>query len=316
MKNIHVFSPQYRFFGLLIPLIIILSPNTPCNLSLDSNNKTQRRFYPNKEIQNIFFLTLIIFVSSVSTRDIFIAPEHSICKAAGGFINRLYKTYPIGGICKLLNASQYNVKKLYYSSVLKNFQFHASKKDPLSDREIYVLIIGETSRYENWSINGYHRNTSPNLANNSEIISYSNVSISSTQTRTALPILFTRASVDKFDLIYREKSFLSAFKECDFKTYWISNQGRYSSPYVDEADKLIFLRSSIALETTYEGDMPPYLRKILDGNERKLLIVLHTLGSHHKYSHRYPDNFDLFKPSNKWKSTVRMVIQILPICLR
>lgn len=267
--------------------------------------KIKKDFIFTKKFKKNLFLILIIFFSLVFTRDVFVAPENSIGKAAGGFTNRFYKTYPIGGLFKLITVSQYKAKELYHSSALKKFQFNAAKKDNLAYRERYILIIGEAARYQSWGINGYHRNTSPNLSNNSDIISYTNVNSVSTQTRTALPILFTRASIDKLDLMYNEKSFLSAFRECNFKTYWISNQGRFGSINENEADKMIFLRSNIVLETKHDGNMLPFLNEILNGNEQKLFIVLHTLGSHHKYSQRYPDNFDLFKPSLKEKNITR-----------
>jgi glucan phosphoethanolaminetransferase (alkaline phosphatase superfamily) len=263
--------------------------------------KIKKDFMFTKRVKKNLFYISMIFFSLIFTRDVFFAPENNFGMAAGGFTNRFYKTYPIGALFKLITASQYKARELYHSSALKKFQFNAAKKDNPAYREVYLLIIGETARYKSWGINGYHRNTSPNLSNNSDIISYIDVSSAATQTRTALPILFTRASTDSLDLMYKEKSFLSAFRECNFKTYWISNQGRFSSINENEADKMIFLKSNIVLETKYDGDMLPVLSEILNGNERKLCIVLHTLGSHHKYSHRYPDNFDLFKPSLKEK---------------
>jgi len=264
--------------------------------------KIKKDFIFTKKFKKNFFYVSVIFFSLIFTRDVFVAPENSFGKAAGGFTNRFYKTYPIGGLFKLITVSQCKTREWYHSSALKKFQFNAAKKDSLAYRERYILILGETARYQSWSINGYHRNTSPNLSNNSDIISYTNVNSASTQTRTALPILFTRASAGNLDLMYKEKSFLSAFRECNFKTYWISNQGRFASINEIETDKMIFLKSNIVLETKYDGDMLPFLNEIINGNERKLFIVLHTLGSHHKYSHRYPDDFDLFKPSLKEKN--------------
>ncbi len=267
--------------------------------------KTKKDFIFTKKFKKALLYISITFFTLIFTRDVFIAPNNSFGCAAGGFTNRFYKTYPIGGFFKLMTVSLCKAEEFYHASALKKFKFNAVKKDNLADREIYILIIGETSRSQNWGINGYHRNTSPNLLNNPDIISYTDVNSVVTQTRTAMPVLFTRASIGNMDLMYKEKSFLSAFKECNFKTYWVSNQGRFASPNEHEADKLIFLTSNIVLETKYDGDMMPLLSKILNGNEQKLFIVLHTLGSHHRSSHRYPDNFNLFKPSSKGKNITR-----------
>ena len=69
-----------------------------------------------------------------------------------------------------------------------DFKFSAFKKDQLSEKEIYVLIIGESSRYGNWQINGYARKTSPNLSlfNSKELISFSDMSASSNATLMAV----------------------------------------------------------------------------------------------------------------------------------
>ena len=44
-----------------------------------------------------------------------------------------------------------------YPVLSKNFTFKAHKDVRSSKREIYVLVIGEASRAENWSLYGYPR---------------------------------------------------------------------------------------------------------------------------------------------------------------
>ena len=38
---------------------------------------------------------------------------------------------------------------------------------------------------------------------------------------------------------------------------------------------------------------------MLDKNEEKQLIVLHTIGSHYRYDYRYPKEFQQFKLENQ-----------------
>jgi glucan phosphoethanolaminetransferase (alkaline phosphatase superfamily) len=45
------------------------------------------------------------------------------------------------------------------------------------------------------------------------------------------------------------------------------------------------------------------LKKILSQSGDKKFIIIHGLGSHYSYSARYPDQFDIFKPSNKTITT-------------
>ncbi|WP_394346731.1 sulfatase-like hydrolase/transferase [Thermoflavifilum aggregans] len=44
-----------------------------------------------------------------------------------------------------------------------------------SGRQVCVFIIGESSRYDHWHINGYSRNTSPSLDTMHNLISFRNV---------------------------------------------------------------------------------------------------------------------------------------------
>src|SRR5690606_24697608 len=41
------------------------------------------------------------------------------------------------------------------------------------------------------------------------------------------------------------------------------------------------------------------MKQILDKNEPRIFIVLHTLGSHLNYAHRYPPSFERFVPALK-----------------
>ena len=80
------------------------------------------------------------------------------------FETRVLKTYPVGLVLtfvKYFSESEFikNRRELF-----KNKPIHAAKKEALREKEIYVLILGETARYNNFSINNYYpRETNPNL---------------------------------------------------------------------------------------------------------------------------------------------------------
>lgn len=190
----------------------------------------------------------------------------------------------------------------------KNFYFDAIKIDSLPLRKIFVFIIGETSRYDRWQINGYPKPTSPRLADRQHLISFKNVVAGSNLTWMSVPQMITRAHADDIDLQFREKSIISAFKEAGFKTAWLSNQPSNQELFwsgtiglhAKTADFAVFSPTSspnFQFEDLFDGRLLPMLDSLIKSDQKDLFVVLHTTGNHWDYFRRYPKEFDYFKPS-------------------
>lgn len=74
---------------------------------------------------------------------------------------------------------------------------HISKSD--KDRELVILVIGETARADRLSINGYDRDTSPRLKE-SKAISLANFWACGTSTAVSVPCMFSPGGMDRFSL--------------------------------------------------------------------------------------------------------------------
>jgi glucan phosphoethanolaminetransferase (alkaline phosphatase superfamily) len=185
----------------------------------------------------------------------------------------------------------------------KKFTFGVTRDSAASGKQIALLIIGESARYDHWGINGYSKNTSPRLSKRDNFISFSNAAAGGFITEFAVPLLLTGVRADEFDQHYRQKGITGAFDEADFKTYWITNQldEGHIKLHIEEADTTIMLQSDYRATKNIHRDMELLgaLKKILAEPGDKKFIVMHTLGSHYDYSARYPDEFDWLKPSNK-----------------
>ncbi len=103
---------------------------------------------------------------------------------------------------------------------------------------------------------------------------------------------------------FSEKSFLTAYKEAGFKTFWLSNQisfGEFDTPvsvFAKEADVIQFLNlGGFTDNSNFDEVLFEPLRIAMADRAPKKLIVLHALGSHWNYSHRYPMQFDRWQPS-------------------
>lgn len=185
------------------------------------------------------------------------------------------------------------------------FSFGAEQIPAVVAPQIVVMVIGESSRYDRWSLNGYARDTTPRLRTEAHVVSLSDMVSGVSATRLAVPVMVTRKPVtEALRAEFREKSFVTAFKEAGFKTFWLSNQmsfGKYDTPvsvYANEADVTRFINlGGIGKESDADSALLAPLHSAVADQAPKKLIVLHTLGSHWNYSHRYPQSFDHWKPS-------------------
>lgn len=215
------------------------------------------------------------------------------------FIKKYKKIYP----CDLLfvSYSAYTNKQAEkkMQEQLKSFSFNASRKD-MPQREIYVVVIGESARYGNFSINGYNRPTSPLLEKTQGLLSYNDVYATANLTETVLPLLLTRATPLDPERGYKEKAFTDAFAECGFSTAWIANQSS-QNPFIariaDDCDFSYFSTTDFDASINYDGNLLPYVDSVMKQNNPSQLIVLHTLGSHFRYNFRYPESFRHFTPA-------------------
>ncbi len=221
------------------------------------------------------------------------------------FLMDLKQTYPLGLVISSYNLAKEQKKINQAFEKNKNFKFYAQQQKKIEDKEVYVLVIGETSRRENWQLNGYKRKTNPSLSQQKNLVNFEDMLSISSETRSSLPMILTRKlekNIYRYD--FPEKSMISAFKEAGFKTYWLSTQQKIgafdssTSVYAKEADKIIFLnRTSYKDAGVVDDVLIPEFKKIITSDEKKQFIVIHTLGSHYNYVHRYPQSFDHFKPS-------------------
>lgn len=214
-------------------------------------------------------------------------------------------TWPFG---LSIRASEFWKEKQYLSDLAeksREFRFGAHQTGTLAVPQLVVMVIGESSRFDRWGLNGYQRDTTPLLKKEANLISLSNVITAVSATRLSVPVLVSRKpATQSLKAGFKEKSFLSAFKEAGFKTYWISNQmsfGQFDTPvsvFAKEADVTKFLNlGGFNSKVSYDEVLLAPLKSALSDSSPKKLIVVHTLGNHWNYSHRHPPEFDKWQPS-------------------
>ena len=186
-----------------------------------------------------------------------------------------------------------------------HFRFGAHAESPADEPQVVVMVIGESSRYDRWGINGYGRDTNPLLSQQANLVPLADVITSVSATRLSVPVMISRKpAMQSLKDGFSEKSFLTAFKEAGYKTFWLSNQisfGKFDTPvsvFAKEADEVEFLNlGGFTDNSNYDEVLFAPLAHALADPAPKKLVVLHTLGSHWNYSHRYPKQFDKWQPS-------------------
>ncbi|MCC2958478.1 phosphoethanolamine transferase [Massilia sp. IC2-477] len=185
------------------------------------------------------------------------------------------------------------------------FRFHAKQSGDEHGPQVVVLVLGESSRFDRWSLNGYTRETNPLLGKEDNLVMLKDVITPVSATRLSVPVIISRKpAMQSLKDGFSEKSFLSAFKEAGFKTFWISNQvsfGKFDTPvsvFAQEADEVLFLNlGGVSGASNLDAVLLEPLRRAVADPAQKVLVVLHTLGSHWNYGHRYPKEFDRWLPS-------------------
>ncbi|MCG7926924.1 MAG: phosphoethanolamine transferase [Candidatus Thiodiazotropha taylori] len=213
----------------------------------------------------------------------------------------LKNTFPTSSVISFYRyIVEYN-RLLNSISEKEGFKFNSIQNPLFIDKdEVYILVLGESSRRKNWSLYGYERNTTPSLSSRNDLIVYDDFISTSTITRTSVPLILTRATPLEIDIAYAEKSLISTFKESGFETFWISNQEKYgkhdtaSSIIAGEADHHAFISLSIE-QAKLDEELLQQIKNALRGRDNKKLIIVHTIGSHYAYKNRYSTRYNIFK---------------------
>ncbi len=166
---------------------------------------------------------------------------------------------------------------------------------------LLVLVVGETVRAQNWGLNGYVRQTTPELQR-IDPVNFRDVAACGSSTEVSLPCMFSpygRAGYDK-DRIHRSESLLHVLERAGVKTLWRDNQSGckgvcagLSFESFEHDDDPAFCDSERCLDEVM-------LRGLLEsvrGRTGDAVVVLHQLGNHGpSYYKRYPQRLRRFVP--------------------
>ena len=173
---------------------------------------------------------------------------------------------------------------------------------PSSKPMLFVLVIGETARAQNFSLNGYSRNTNPELARR-DVINFPRATACGTSTEVSLPCMFSpfgRAHYDEEKILTHE-SVLQVLARAGVNVLWRDNQsgckGVCDGVALDQLDRAA-VPSLCADGQCLDEILLHGMDQVLRDRNGNLLVVMHQLGSHGPaYFKRYPPAFKRFTPA-------------------
>jgi lipid A ethanolaminephosphotransferase len=167
--------------------------------------------------------------------------------------------------------------------------------------ELVIMVVGETARYDRFSLNGYHKLTNPRLQQE-DVVSFKQVSSCGTSTGVSVPCMFSVLGRQQYSAkkARHMENALDILKEHNVSVLWRDNNSD---------------SKGVATRMAYEDFQSPAMNKTCDTecrdvgmlqgldqyiqphNGQDIMIVLHQMGNHGpEYYRRYPKAFEKFTP--------------------
>jgi lipid A ethanolaminephosphotransferase len=168
---------------------------------------------------------------------------------------------------------------------------------------VFVLVVGETARAANFSLLGYARATTPELAR-LDVTAFRNVSSCGTSTEVSLPCMFSTYGRENYDesKIRNSEGLLDVLVRAGYAVKWFDNQSGCKGVCKGAGVEYRKLDSTIAPDLCegdecHDGILVRALQAELPHVDGNTVIVLHMMGNHGPaYFRRYPAAFRRFTP--------------------
>ncbi|MDX1373979.1 MAG: phosphoethanolamine--lipid A transferase [Burkholderiales bacterium] len=168
-------------------------------------------------------------------------------------------------------------------------------------RELVIMVVGETARADRFSLNGYARETNPELRK-AGAVSFTNVWACGTSTAVSVPCMFALDGERGMRVgDAGRENLLDVLRHAGVNVLWRDNNSDSKGvalrvPYQNYRSPK--LNPVCDIECRDEG-MLSDLQRYIDAHPKgDIFVVLHQMGNHGPaYYRRYPESFERFKPA-------------------
>ncbi len=167
---------------------------------------------------------------------------------------------------------------------------------------LLVLVVGETVRAQNWGLNGYERDTTPQLAR-IDPVNFRDVSSCGSATEVSVPCMFSPWGREHYDKsrVRHSESLLHVLQHAGIATLWRDNQTGCKGvceglPFesFEHATDPRHCDAEGCLDEVMLDDLPAAIAR----RPGDVVVVLHQLGNHGpSYFKRYPARLRQFTPT-------------------
>lgn len=252
------------------------------------------------------------------TRTLWVRPLFIAALLAGGFASVMLSSADVSAMLRNHREIKYLATPLNYvvglqqnlrgSSPIKKapktpiaLDAIAAPRATSSRPRLLVLVVGETARAQNWGLNGYARQTTPELAR-LDVVNFPDMHACGTSTEVSVPCMFSQIGRRHYDqkAIRSQQSLLNVLDRTGVKTLWRDNQSGCKG--VCEGTAFESLANATDASLCADGRcMDEIMLKGLEEQVRTergdRVVVLHQLGNHGpSYFQRYPAAFRKFLP--------------------
>ncbi|HCU1805304.1 TPA: phosphoethanolamine transferase EptA [Klebsiella aerogenes] len=169
-------------------------------------------------------------------------------------------------------------------------------------KNLTIVVLGETSRAENFSLGGYDRETNPRLKQD-DVVYFPKTTSCGTATAVSVPCMFSnmpRAHYDE-ELAHHQEGVLDILQRGGVQVLWNDNDGgcKGACDRVPHQNVTNLNLSGECIDgECYDDVLFHNLDSYIDNLQQDGIIVLHTIGSHGPtYYNRYPAEFKKFTPT-------------------
>ncbi|RXK12771.1 phosphoethanolamine transferase [Halarcobacter mediterraneus] len=288
-ESLDLFSFQlvlYVIFLGIIPSFLVYKTN------IDYGSFKKESF---RKIKTLLLILLLIVITLFSTSKFYTSffREHKTLK---------YYANPTYWMFAIVNYT----KKTYFTGkiiVKKTGDDALIDETPEHKKELIVMVVGEATRADRFSLNGYKRDTNP-LLEKEEVYNFSNMSSCGTSTAYSVPCMFSKFTRDNYShsKAVSNENLLDVLKHTkDVNILWRDNNSSSKGvavrvKYEDYKSKDLNTICENG-ECRDEGMLIGLDKFIKDSKSEDIFIILHQMGNHGPaYYKRYPERFEKFKP--------------------
>jgi len=174
----------------------------------------------------------------------------------------------------------------------------AAKKPVLT-----LVFAGETARAQDFSLNGYKRDTNPELEAIPDVVAFQDANSCGTATATSLPCMFSRFARAEYSYTkgIGNENLLDILTHAGVDVeWWDNNTGDKNIADRVKSSQMTYLKNPefCGEGECIDGIFTQYLQDKINSITKDTVLVIHMIGSHGpSYFLRYPDAYRRYTPA-------------------